>query len=135
MDDLAKEATEKSRHYFAAYTHLLWPPCRRPACCFTATRSARSPTGASCAWRAQGRHEEAVAQSPDASDVARRLAAGSAAVERGLEYSYEHIPLGPEKPAWYAEKINPRGTVPSLKIREGKVRTQPPLRPRAPIDT
>eukprot|EP00672_Neobodo_designis_P016339 CAMPEP_0174848242 /NCGR_PEP_ID=MMETSP1114-20130205/13403_1 /TAXON_ID=312471 /ORGANISM="Neobodo designis, Strain CCAP 1951/1" /LENGTH=169 /DNA_ID=CAMNT_0016082541 /DNA_START=102 /DNA_END=607 /DNA_ORIENTATION=+ len=27
-----------------------------------------------------------------------------------------HIPLGKEKPAWYAEKINPAGTVPTLTI-------------------
>lgn len=61
----------------------------------------------------------------------RHAARCSAAVERGLEYSYEHVPLGSEKPAWYTEKVNPRGTVPALKIRDGKVRPRRRTAPRA----
>ena len=39
------------------------------------------------------------------------------AQEKDIAYEYIHVPLGPEKPAWFEADINPRGTVPALSIQ------------------
>jgi len=39
--------------------------------------------------------------------------------EKQLAFEFVNITLGADKPAWYVEKINPRGTVPTLE-HEGK---------------
>jgi len=44
-----------------------------------------------------------------------------AALEKQVPIEFIHIPLGAEKPEWYAATINPRGTVPTVVHGDKKV--------------
>jgi len=43
-------------------------------------------------------------------------------LEKGLEFEFVNIPLGDAKPKWYVDTVNPRGTVPTLELTDGKAR-------------
>jgi len=43
-------------------------------------------------------------------------------LEKGVEFEFVEIPLGDAKPKWYVDTVNPRGTVPTLEISDGKSR-------------